>query len=267
MPNLRSIELKRHPEPGAGHPYTVASIRTLVRLEFLSPVTIFVGDNGSGKSTLLEGIAAATELPAIGSMDIQRDETLAAARDLALNLRLAWTRRSRQGFFLRTEDAFGYARRMAREDARCLRERAEAMAGTSTNQEPGRWQDAQHPDERASARHISRYDALSHGESLMQLLSSRIRRIGLHLLDEPEVPLSPRQQIELLSLLCNAAKSGAQFVIATHSPILLACPGATLYSFDRIPVARTRYDELDHVRVMRAFLADPDAYLRRLGCS
>jgi predicted ATPase len=90
---------------------------------------------------------------------------------------------------------------------------------------------------------------------------ARYRLKGLHLLDEPETALSPRSQLALLALLAETSNSGqVQFIIATHSPILLACPGATIYSFDRAPVAAIRYEDTDHYRIYKSFLEDPSGY-------
>ncbi|HEY4121877.1 MAG TPA: AAA family ATPase [Byssovorax sp.] len=97
----------------------------------------------------------------------------------------------------------------------------------------------------------------------MDAFEHRVRPGGLYLLDEPEGPLSPARQIRLLNLLLAAAARGAQFVIATHSPILLACPGARIYSFDEAPVARVAYEDLVHVRVLRDFLEHPERFIDR----
>ena len=232
-----------------------------------APVTLFVGENGSGKSTLLEGIAAAAELPAIGGNQIEFDDSLAPQRLLGAALRLSWSRRSRQGFFLRAEDFFGWLGRQARDDARIARELRESAqlrrTGSVVTPEPVEGSSI-HPDEREAAKFVARWDARSHGESFMDLFTTRVRPGGLYLLDEPEAPLSPMRQLSLLALIIEAAEAGAQFVIATHSPILLACPGARIYSFDHPPVAKVSYADLEHVTVMRDFLNDPDAYIRRL---
>jgi ABC-type cobalamin/Fe3+-siderophores transport system ATPase subunit len=95
----------------------------------------------------------------------------------------------------------------------------------------------------------------------MALFTRRIRPGGLHLLDEPEAPLSPKRQIALLDSIIRAAKTGAQFIIATHSPILLACPGARIYSFDAIPILEVEYGDLEHVSVTRELLNDPEKFV------
>src|SRR5882672_3954606 len=111
MSHLRSIELRGAP-PGEGEPFpfSVPVIRHLEPLDISPTVTFLVGENGSGKSTLLEGIAAAANLPTVGSEAIDQDETLAPQRGLAKALKLVWNRRARRGFFLRAEDFFGFTK-------------------------------------------------------------------------------------------------------------------------------------------------------------
>lgn len=263
MPHLRKLAFK---DPAAiaqndAFPFTVPAVRTLTELNLDAGVTFFVGENGSGKSTLLEAIASAAELPAIAGSDVEFDLTLQAQRRLGDALRLTWNKRTRKGFFLRAEDFFGYLKSQARIDARIAREARERVgappAETSPDQ-PG----ALHPDEEAAARYMHRYDGRSHGESFLELFSKRFESGGLYLLDEPETPLSPTRQLAFLALLLKSAETGAQFIIATHSPILLACPGALIYSFDQVPVAPVDFDDIEHVRVTRAFLRHPERYLR-----
>lgn len=260
MGHLLRVSRKRKEHANASEfPFDVPAIRTLDTLELGSDITFFVGENGSGKSTLLEGIACAAELPTVGFHEVAFDDTLAAQRSLANELRLAWSRRSRQGFYLRAEDFFGYLRRTARDDARIAREKLE-VAGISVPEDVNGL-GARHLDEQVAAQIVGRYDARSHGESFLDLFRTRVRPSGLYLLDEPEAPLSPTRQIAFARLLLERARAGAQFVIATHSPILLACPGATILSFDTIPVSGVAYDTLEHVTVTRTFLEDPAKHL------
>jgi predicted ATPase len=262
MPHLLRISWKQSPPgEGAAYPFSVPQIRALLQMDVHVPVTFFVGENGSGKSTLLERIAAAAELPAMGASQVAQDDTLAPARQLASALRLAWSARSRKGFFLRAEDYFGRLRSLARDDARRMREMREAGAGVRADAPDAIPTGSAHVDEREAARFIATYDSRSHGESFMDLFSERVRPGGLYLLDEPEAPLSPRRQVAFLGLLICAAAKGAQFIIATHSPILLACPGARIYSFDRTPITEVPYDGLEHVTVTRDFLNDPSRFI------
>jgi len=250
-------------------PFTVPAIRALDGLPLERPVTFFVGENGSGKSTLLEGIAAAARLATVGSAEVQQDDTLAAQRRLGKALRLSWARRTTRGFFLRAEDFFGFAKRLARMRAELIVEMREAAELYKAG---GRSQTAlglkQEPLQASIAELEKRYgaelDANSHGESFLKLFQSRFVPGGLYLLDEPEAPLSPQSQLSLLAMIGDMISQDAQFIIATHSPLLLAFPDAQIYSFDRIPVQAVAYEELDHVRITRDFLNAPNRYLTQI---
>jgi predicted ATPase len=248
-------------------PFTVAAIRTLPALDLSAPVTFFVGENGSGKSTLLEGIAAAARLPAVGASEVAGDQTLVAQRRLGDTLRLTWSKRTHRGFFLRAEDFFGFQRRLSAERAAFEQRLAELDA--EYRDRSGYAKGLAAGPVRASLAEMERRygrdpDARSHGQAFLNLFQQRLVPGGLYLLDEPEAPLSPQNQLGLLAILLDMVARDAQFIIATHSPLLLAFPGAAIYCFDRIPVAPVPFDELDHVALVRGFLNDPRAYLRRL---
>ena len=269
MPHLVRIGLRRDTptsstdDPGLRDtfPFSVPAVRTLPELQITTAVTFFVGENGSGKSTLLEGIAVAAGLPTVGSAEVGYDRTLGAQRSLARALRLAWAPKSKRGFYLRAEDFFGYLKRQARDDARIAREKVELL-GVRPEDVEDRAVAGEHTDERGAARYLANYDARSHGESFLDLFNDRVYPGGLYLLDEPETPLSPQRQIALLGLIIETARAGAQFIIATHSPILLACPDARILTFDTTPVSDADYEELEHVRVTRDFLNNRERYLR-----
>jgi predicted ATPase len=253
-------------------PFTVPAIRTLDDLRLERPVTFFVGENGSGKSTLLEGIATAARLPTVGSAEVQHDDTLEAQRRLGQALRLSWTRRTTRGFFLRAEDFFGFTKRLARMRAELtieMRAAAEQYkAGGRSNTALGL---KQGPLRASLAELEKRYgaelDTNSHGESFLKLFQSRFVPGGLYLLDEPEAPLSPQSQLALLAMIGEMISQDAQFIIATHSPLLLAFPKAQIYTFDSTPVRAVAYEDLDHVRITRDFLNAPERYLQQIFAS
>ena len=248
-------------------PFNVPTIRTLEALRFDSAVTFFVGENGSGKSTLLEGIAAAARLPAIGSADLESDLTLGAQLELARALRLVWSRKTSRGFFLRAEDFFGFAKRLSTMRGEFL-ERIRQLEVEYADRSAVAKALAMGPAHASLADMERRYgvdlDANSHGQSFLRLFRSRFVPDGLYLLDEPEAPLSPQSQLGLMTMIQDMLAEGAQFIIATHSPILLAYHGATIYSFDQAPATVVPYDELDHVVLTREFLNAPERYLRAL---
>ena len=266
---LRSVALKQLTDDEREQwPYTIPVIAQMPTIEFDSPVCFFVGENGSGKSTLLEGLAAAALLPAIGSGEVQRDGTLEVQRRFGGKLKLIWARLEHRGFFLRAEDFFGWVKRLARERAEADQEIAETKA---EYERLGRSQVAAQLATgplRASVADIQvRYgdvDSISHGQSFLRLFQSRLRSHGLYLLDEPESPLSPASQMALMAMIHDAVGEGSQFIIATHSPILLAYPGAQIINFDAVPLERAKFDDLDHVNLTRDFLANPQRYLRHV---
>lgn len=232
-----------------------------------APVTFFVGENGSGKSTLLEGIALAAGLPTVGSDDGARDPWLEHQRALSRALTLVWRQRTRRGFFLRAEDFFGFQRRLVRERAE-LESRLEEIDRDYQDRSDLARGLARGPVSASLEAMTRRYgadpDARSHGEAFLNLFKARFVPDSLVLLDEPEAALSPQNQLGLVAMILAMVDDGAQFVIATHSPIVLAVPGARILSFDGGRIGEARYDALDHVQLTRDFLNDPDRFLRRL---
>jgi predicted ATPase len=266
MIHLRSISLSSG-KRGTGFPFSVPAISSLSKVEFETPVTFFVGENGSGKSTLLESLAIATNLPAVASTSTRDDETLASQRALASALRLAWTHRTRRGFFLRAEDFFGFAKSLSRMRDE-LQQRIVDVGIEYKDRSAHARGLAMGPAAASLAEMTERYgenlDANSHGQAFFQLFRSRFVPGGLYLLDEPETPLSPLSQLALLSMLKEMTAQEAQFIIATHSPILLAFPGARILDFDAQPVRWSAYEDLEHVKLTREFLTEPERFLRRL---
>jgi len=259
----------RRPSSETAFPFTVPAIRALESLDVAAAVTFFVGENGSGKSTLLEGIAAAARLPAVGSADVPHDETLSAQRRLGTALRLSWTKKATRGFFLRAEDFFGFTRRLAQERA-TFQAQLKEIETEYQDQDRSTYAMglAMGPASSSLADMERRYgvdlDANSHGQSFLKLFQSRFVPGGLYLLDEPEAPLSPQSQLALLAMIGEMVAQDAQFIIATHSPILLAFPNARIYSFDATPVQAVAYEDLNHVRVTRDFLNAPERYLKQI---
>jgi predicted ATPase len=264
---LRSLTLKK--SQAKGFPFSVPTVQSLGELSFDTPMTFFVGENGSGKSTLLEGVALAAGLPTVGSVASTDDGTLAAQKALGRALKLVWDQqRTRRGFFLRAEDFFGFTKQLAQLRSELLREiatideqyvaRSDYAKGLAKGPLTGSLADMEQ-------RYGVDLDANSHGQSFLRLFKSRFVPGGLYLLDEPEAPLSPQSQLALILMMGEMIAQDAQFIIATHSPILLAYPGARIYSFDETPVRRVEYESLEHVTLTRDFLNAPERYLRHLG--
>ena len=258
-------ELRICAEKGA-YPFNSEAVISLERMSIHSPVTILVGDNGSGKSTLLEALARALRLPSIGHEDAERDGTLAGTEPLAERMKMVFSTRPRQGFFLRAEDFFGFTRRISALQAEMKRELARVE-----EEYEGRSEFAKGQARMAYAGSLHelnrRYgidpDARSHGEAFLHLFQQRMNGKGLYILDEPEAPLSPVRQLALCSMIMERSED-SQFMIATHSPILMAIPWAEIWSFDESPAVKCAYDELEHIQVLRDFLRAPERYMKRL---
>lgn len=247
------------------YPFNVPIVQSLQTLELTTPVTIFVGENGSGKSTLLEAIAAATNLATVGAESVSHDPSLAPARRLGKRLKLSWRRRTHHGFFVRSEDFFGFARRMTALRAELERDLDEVEAqhhgeGPNYGVQP-------FARELRDMRRLygEDLDARSHGESYFKLFGGRFVPDGLYLMDEPEAPLSPTKQLSLIALIkLMVEEQNAQFIISTHSPMLMACPHSTIIGFDDGTLRTLAWEDVEHVRVMRGFLERREQFLRYL---
>lgn len=264
MIHLQSIGLKPSAQKQSGYPFSLPLIQNFGEFELTSPVVFFVGENGSGKSTLIEAIAAGLNLAAVGGEDIGRDSTLKPARALGRQLKFSWRSKTHRGFFLRAEDFFNFARRLQAMQAE-LQQMAKAFEGEYTGYALGLAKGAALGQRQALIeRYGENLDANSHGESFLKLFQSRFVPGGLYLLDEPEAPLSPQRQLALLAMIKQMIEQDAQFIIATHSPILMAFPEAAIFSFDSHPVSEIAYEDVEHVSLTRSFLNNPNSFLRHL---
>lgn len=269
MIHLKSLTVGKPPFVAQDKfPFNVPTIKTLPDMAFTSEVTFLVGENGSGKSTLLEAIACAAGSITVGSESVETDRTLGAIRALAKTFKLSWAKKTRTGFFLRSEDFFGFAKQL-----NSIREGLQDDLAEIDQEYVGRSDYARNLARMPYMRELhgmkERYgeeglDSYSHGESFFTLFRSRFVPGGLYLLDEPEAPLSPMRQIIFMSMLRMMINKDAQFIIATHSPILLAFPNAAIYSFDSGTMHRVDYEQLEHVAITRTFLNNPDQYLKPL---
>ena len=261
---LSAIERKTDVDPGQ-FPWTLPVFRWLDRLQFKAPITFLVGENGSGKSTLLEGLAAGMHADVAGGAEIDADPSLAPARAFAAAYRFARSRHTARRLFVRAEDVFGFVRRVdqSMRDLAALEDHFEETIKGDYGRQLAKGAAA--GQRRAlEATYGENPDGRSHGETFLNLLQTRLVPGGLYFLDEPEAPLSPLRVLSLISLLKTLVEDGAQLIIATHSPILMAFPGAEILLFEGDRLVPTPYNELDHVRLTKAFLNDPEGFVRRL---
>lgn len=264
---LRSLRRRESWPKSREFPFGLPVLDSLEELSFARPVTFLVGENGTGKSTLLEAIAVGMECVAVGRADLARDSSLEPARLLAEQLVFVRDRSARTKLFFRAEDAFGFTLRVQSE-ARAL---AELEQDFREQFEEGSWAQrlamgaARGQRDALEQRYGENPDGRSHGESFLHLLEERLRPRGLYLLDEPETPLSPLRILALLRLLMDRVEQDCQFVIATHSPMLMALPDARILSFSEDGIEPLAWDQVDHVSLMKSFLNRPEAFLRHLG--
>ncbi len=240
-------------------------MRDLDAVEFTAPVTFLVGENGCGKSTLLEGLAAGMDAVAAGGRELARDPTLVAARSFAQGFLFVRRRHARTRLFLRAEDVFGFTQRITGAMAELQADAAE-IAATMPEGYGRRLAMGVVQGQRAAFANSygDNPDGQSHGETFLALLRRRLAPNGLYFLDEPETPLSPARVLALMALLADRVTEGCQFIIATHSPILMALPGAAILLAEAGQLRATAWDDLEHVRVTRAFLTNPASVLAKL---
>ncbi len=202
-------------------------------LLFEAPVTFFVGENGTGKSTLIEAIAVAAGFNAEGGSRDHAFSTRKSCSELSELLTLLRSYSPEDGFFLRAESFYNTA---------------SYLDATSS---------------------MARYGGISfheqsHGESFLSLIENRFEGKGLYILDEPEAALSPRRLMALIALIDGLVRQDSQFIIATHSPILMACPHSEILEFSEDGIRKVNYRETEHYRITKSFLDDPERMIHYL---
>lgn len=222
------------------YPFSIPSIRGTDSIEIKNEVTFFVGENGSGKSTLLEAIAYQCGFNNIGGGRNNNYSADSSMSDLGDYIRLSWLPKINKGFFLRAESFYHFATyldELAKEDPTF---RYEGYGGKSLHHQ-------------------------SHGESFLSLFTNRFGEKGIYLLDEPEAALSPARQLAFLKVIHDLVSKGdAQFIIATHSPILLGYPEAQILNFDDSSIQETSYEDTEHYNLTLNFLTGRERFLYEL---
>ena len=237
------VQLKRATVPSFhNYPFSLPAVRHLDVLKLHPCVTYVIGENGSGKSTLLEAIAVACGFNPEGGTKNFRFGTRASHSSLHEYLRVAkGIRRPRDGFFLRADSFFNVATEIEKLDAEPAPAPPiiDSYGGKSLHEQ-------------------------SHGESFLALMMNRFGGNGLYILDEPEAALSPQRQLSALVRIHQLVHQDSQFIIATHSPILMAYPEAHIYACSQEGIKLVDYYETEHYQVMRNFVANPKRMLDAL---
>lgn len=242
--NYLSAVVLREELPYGSYLRKLPALRRLLAgesLDFNAPVTFLVGENGSGKSTLLEAVAVACGLNAEGGSRNFRFSTRSTHSELGRLLTAVRRRYPLDSYFLRAESFYNVATHIDEMDE------GPGLGGAIIDSYGG----------------VSLHRQ-SHGESFMALVQNRFGGGGLYLLDEPEAALSPSRQLTLLAEMHQLVQRDSQFIIATHSPILMAYPGASILLFSEEGICPVAYRETEHYQLTRRFLEDPDRMLRYL---
>lgn len=230
------------------YPFSLNIIKNLRDIEFSTPVTFFVGENGTGKSTILEAITNKAGFgPEGGSKNItfktSEETTYSGTQNLSEQITLSWRQKPKNGYFFRAESFFNlanYIDYIAREGGSGPDKAYASYGGKSLHEQ-------------------------SHGESFLSFFKNRLGTGGFFIFDEPEAALSPQRQLSLMVIIHEMCKrTDAQFIIATHSPLLLAYPDSTIYSCDSGILTKVAYTDTEHYHVTKNFLNNPDLYLHHL---
>lgn len=236
---IKKVELKKTSIFKNEYYSNIPVIKNFSELEFNYPITFFVGENGSGKSTLLEAIAIAYGFnPEGGSMN-SRFQTNNTHSSLSDSILLSKGVKAKDGFFLRAESFYNtssYIEDIYQDDPNRLK-----------------WSYGGNLHER------------SHGESFMLLIQHRFRGKGIYILDEPEAALSPQRQLSLILRINELVNDNSQFLIATHSPILLGMDNAQIFTFDNQELETIAYEDTDSFTITKLFIENRTELLRRLG--
>lgn len=231
---IKEIRLKKEIYKEESYIKNLPVVSNLDSLALSSNVTFFVGENGSGKSTLLEAIAVNSGFNAEGGTKNFNFSSMETHSDLYKYITVVKSvKRPKDGFFLRAESFYNVATEIERLDA------IDSYGGTSLHK-------------------------MSHGESFITLMTNRFGGNGLYILDEPEAALSPIKQMSMLTVINELVKQNSQFIIATHSPILMAYPDADIFVIDENGIMKTPYKKTDNYVITRKFLENPEKMIHYL---
>ena len=262
MPFIKSFTVNT--EKQNPFPYNIPAVQFAKNILLDNKVTIFAGDNGCGKSTLLEAIAFYLQLPLIGGQ-IQSHPGFEAARILQPYIEIEWKRQLNRGFFFRAEDFSDFINAVEQERNKIAGSLSDLRGQVDDAIIDKMSESMNYKLHEMRKNYGENMQAFSHGEAYLKILQTRIGDKVIYILDEPEAALTPLKQLSLMSFILEVLKNkSSQFIIATHSPILMGLPGATLYEIQESGMQQVSYTETDHYRITKTFLDNPEYYLRHL---
>ena len=260
MPYLKSLNissLKQNP-----FPYNVSAIKFAKQIDLSNKINFIIGDNGTGKSTLLETIAFRLQLPHMDGSEYSKSAFNAAVKlsaDLELEFNIARTR----GFFFRAEDFGDYLNSINRADLHSYLNSLEGEVPDAIIKEMKENSNSQISHMRKN--YGQELTSFSHGEAYLKIIQEKVTTPGIYLLDEPEAALSPARQLALIYKIFEHLDTNmSQFIIATHSPIIMSIPDATIFEVTEDGMKETNLEDTEHYQITKGFLNNPELYLRHL---
>tara|TARA_R110002096_G_scaffold408655_1_gene607858 strand:- start:407 stop:1198 length:792 start_codon:yes stop_codon:yes gene_type:complete len=244
------------------YPYDVPAIKYAKHIDLSNQITFLIGENGSGKSTLLESLACRLQLRHMDGVGYGK-KCFDAAKKLLPYLELEWSIERSIGFFFRAEDFGDYLNSIHRADVD-LHNQMNYLDDEVPDHIIQHMKDsANYQLHQVRKDYGQELDSFSHGEAYMHIMNEMVNQRGIYLLDEPEASLSPAKQLAFIYFLQNHLQNfNSQFIIATHSPMLMAYPDATIYEIANNEMKKTPLEDTDHYSITKSFLNNPKSYLR-----
>jgi len=248
------------------YPFNIAALQNVKTLDLEHPISIFIGENGSGKSTLLQAIAyysnsinvSKNELDTAYYKDIQR---------LSSKMKIAYDVKTKKGFFFSGEEFITYINNLKTIKEQ-IRQEIDIVQNEFKHKNDHAKKLALGPLKSQLYEITQTYNGdlgeRSHGEGFLSFFKARMHQKGLYILDEPETPLSPINQYQLVVLITDLVKEGSQVLIATHSPIIMALKDAHIFHFTTDGITNIAYEDIESVQFMKHFLQDKDNYINRI---
>ncbi len=260
MPYLNSLNINT--EKQNPYPYNVSAIKYAKELDLSNKINFIIGDNGTGKSTLLETIAFRLQLPHMDGAEYSK-KAFSAAVQLSAHLELKFKIARTRGFFFRAEDFGDYLNSINRVD---LHSHLNSLKG----EVPDAIIEEMKENSNGQIAHMRKnygqeLTTFSHGEAYLKIIQDKVTKPGIYLLDEPEAALSPARQLALIYQIVEHLENNmSQFIIATHSPIIMSIPNATIFEVTEEGMSEAALEDTEHYRITKGFLNNPELYLRHL---